>query len=151
MSSGNSFLSGYLHLDRNLHSKFHVSSSSSFGSAKIVSQSVSQYLLLYMYRLFYFRNEKQKCFCLLYIILQWLIMKGTQEHIILQWLIMKGTQEHIILQWLIMKGTQEHLYFLQRFCINMWTYSTNPDKLIIWASINLDHQIIQSSLLSHLH
>ena len=51
MISEKSFLSGYLHLDRNLHSKFHVSSSSSLGSAMIVSQSISQFLLLYMYRL----------------------------------------------------------------------------------------------------
>ena len=49
MISEKSFLSGYLHHDRDLHTKFHVSSSSSFGPAMIVSQSVSQYLLLYIY------------------------------------------------------------------------------------------------------
>ena len=32
------FLSGYLHRNRNLHSKFHVSSSNSFGSALIRQQ-----------------------------------------------------------------------------------------------------------------
>ena len=42
--SGKSFLSGYLHRDRNLHSKFQVSSSSTFGSAMIVSPSVSPFI-----------------------------------------------------------------------------------------------------------
>ena len=52
MISEKSFLSGHLHHDRNLHSKFHVSSSSSFGSAMIVSQSVSFsfYTYIYIYR-----------------------------------------------------------------------------------------------------
>ena len=47
MSSEKFFLSGYLHRNRNIHSKFHVSSSSSFGSALIchsVSQSVSPFI-----------------------------------------------------------------------------------------------------------
>ena len=37
------FLTGYLHRDRNLHSKFHVSSSGSFGSA-FINQSVSPFI-----------------------------------------------------------------------------------------------------------
>ena len=40
MFSEKFFLSGYIHHDRNLHSKFHVSSTGSFGSAMIVNQSV---------------------------------------------------------------------------------------------------------------
>ena len=50
MISEKSFLSGYLHRDRNLHSKFHISSSSSFGCA-MICQSVSQFLLLYIYHI----------------------------------------------------------------------------------------------------
>ena len=46
MISEKSFLSGYLHHDRYLHSKFHVSSSSSLGSAMIVSQSVSPFIYI---------------------------------------------------------------------------------------------------------
>ena len=38
MISGKSFLSGYLHCNINLHSKFHVSSFSSLGSALICQQ-----------------------------------------------------------------------------------------------------------------
>ena len=49
MISEKSFLSGYLHRDRKLHSKFHISSSSSLGCA-LICQSVSQFLLLYIYR-----------------------------------------------------------------------------------------------------
>ena len=49
MISEKSFLSGYLHRDRKLHSKFHISSSSSFDCALIcqsVSQSVSPFIYI---------------------------------------------------------------------------------------------------------